>query len=377
MRPARRARSTPRQSAVLHRLSQAQRALLDWYSRNQRDLPWRRNPDPWPVWVSEIMCQQTRVDAVVPYFERFMKRFPGVADLAQAPLDELLGLWSGLGYYSRARHLHRAARLVVQEHGGVIPHDPAQFRALPGVGEYTAGAVLSIAFNQPLPAVDGNVRRVLSRLEDLADPRPPALRAAARTWFAAEAPGTWNQALMELGALICLPANPYCASCPALGACRAHRAGTLADRPPARRRVQVRELDLFALWDLAPGGLVVERRPEKGIWGGLWMVPLLPHRPGAFGRDEAHRQFQAPPQPGAEMEHLLTHRRIRLRLLQGRLRRPLPPGWQRVALAQLEARGKPTALDRLLDLAGAASGPMPVGSRIESRSAELGMEKGF
>ncbi len=196
------------------------RALLAFYDARRRDLPWRRDPDPYRVWVSEVMLQQTRVDAVVPYYERWLRRFPTLHALATAEPDEVLRAWEGLGYYARARNLHRAARVVRERHAGDVPSEPAALRELPGVGDYTAGAIASIAFGRREPAVDGNVRRVLARLLDVADPPPARLRAVAAALVPAERPGDFNQALMELGALVCTARVPRCADCPVRGVCR-------------------------------------------------------------------------------------------------------------------------------------------------------------
>jgi A/G-specific adenine glycosylase len=178
------------------------RALLAFYDARRRDLPWRRDPDPYRVWVSEVMLQQTRVDAVVPYYERWLRRFPTVAALASAEPDDVLRAWEGLGYYARARNLHRAARVVREHHHGAVPSEPSALRALPGVGDYTAGAIASIAFGRAEPAVDGNVRRVLARLLDVAAPAPARLRKVAAALVPSERPGDFNQALMELGATV-------------------------------------------------------------------------------------------------------------------------------------------------------------------------------
>ncbi|MEZ4469232.1 MAG: A/G-specific adenine glycosylase [bacterium] len=213
--------------------------LLAWYDAHRRTMPWREAPSPWRTWVSEIMLQQTRVESVIPYFHRFLERFPDPAALAAAPLDEVLALWAGLGYYSRARSLHRAAQQVVERHGGEIPNDPEAFGALTGVGPYTRGAVMSIAFGRAEPLVDGNVVRVISHLDHIAeDPRRPAV--SRRFWARAgelvvgERPGDLNQALMELGALICTPRSPLCLVCPVASDCDARAAGTQEACPSSR-----------------------------------------------------------------------------------------------------------------------------------------------
>ncbi|MGH7729627.1 MAG: A/G-specific adenine glycosylase, partial [Candidatus Eiseniibacteriota bacterium] len=217
------------------------RRLLAWYDRHRRDMPWRRTRDPYPVWLSEVMLQQTQVATARPYYEAFLARFPSLDALARATPDQVLAAWAGLGYYRRARHLHEAARTVVREHRGRVPDDPVAFRALPGVGRYTTGAVLSICFDRPLAVLDGNVARVLSRLYAL----PAAIRdprGARRLWALADSlvpmrrPGDWNQAMMELGATICTPRSPACARCPVRALCRARSLGRVDRYPPAVKR---------------------------------------------------------------------------------------------------------------------------------------------
>ncbi len=258
-------------------IMELRRCLLAWYDARARDLPWREDTDPYRVWVSEVMLQQTRVEAVIPYYLRWMERFPSVERLAAAPEEEVMGAWAGLGYYSRARNLHRAAREVRERHGGVLPSDPEALRALPGVGEYTVGAVGSIAFGLPLPAVDGNVRRVLARLGDEPDPTPAVLRRWAVALVDPERPGDFNQALMELGATVCTPRNPLCGECPVSSACQSRAAGTQAERPVPRRKGAVRAV----AWGVAvlvagSGGearVLLRRRPSEGLLGGMWEFP--------------------------------------------------------------------------------------------------------
>ncbi|HEX2166809.1 MAG TPA: A/G-specific adenine glycosylase, partial [Longimicrobiales bacterium] len=205
--------------------------LLAFFDASARPLPWRQSRDPYAVWVSEVMSQQTRVETAIPYYQRWLSRFPTVAALADASPDEVLKAWEGLGYYSRARNLHAAARIVRERHGGEVPVQYDALRALPGVGEYTAGAVSSIAFGARRPAVDGNVRRVLARLLDDPAPSPAMLHAAAGALVPAERPGDFNQSLMELGATICTPRAPRCRRCPVAGRCAALAAGTQEQRP--------------------------------------------------------------------------------------------------------------------------------------------------
>ncbi|WP_231493492.1 A/G-specific adenine glycosylase [Alicyclobacillus macrosporangiidus] len=254
--------------------------LSMWYERHHRHLPWRETQDPYRIWVSETMLQQTRVETVIPYYRAFLERFPDIRALAAASEEEVLKLWQGLGYYSRARNLRRAAKQVAERYGGRIPEQVELFRALPGVGPYTAGAVFSIAFNQPVPAVDGNVLRVWARLHNLHQPvdLPEVRRAIERqvgAWLQEAQPAVLTQALMELGAVVCTPRSPRCAECPVREGCAAHRAGTaetLPKRAPKRPR---RKVTVLALWCETEAGVVVEQRPRDGLLGGLWQLPAV------------------------------------------------------------------------------------------------------
>ena len=255
--------------------------LLGWYDAGHRDLPWRADPTPYRVWVSEIMLQQTRVEAVRGYFARWMAALPNVRALAEAPEDVYLKLWEGLGYYSRVRNLHRAAVEVCERHGGRLPADYEALLALPGVGEYTAGAIASIAFGIPVPAVDGNVLRVFARLTDDRTPiTDPKYKKSVRKQLAAilpdGRPGDLNQALMELGATVCVPNGaPKCDSCPLAHLCAARRLGTTGlvpvRAPKKTRRIEKRTVLLVRRGDLV--GLA--KRPENGLLGGLWELPSL------------------------------------------------------------------------------------------------------
>lgn len=258
------------------------RKLLAWYWANRRDLPWRRTRDPYHIWVSEIMLQQTRVDTAIPYFNRFVERFPTVRDLAEAPEAEVLKLWEGLGYYSRARNLQEAARQVVERHGGRLPADRDALASLKGIGPYTVGAILSIAFNVPEPAVDGNVMRVLSRffgLED--DVAKPATRtrmeALARELIPDGHAGDFNQALMELGALVCTPRSPQCGACPVAAECEGRRTGRAESLPVKSKAKPPRPKYLLAALVEGAGALegrvLVRQRPAKGLLARLWELP--------------------------------------------------------------------------------------------------------
>lgn len=251
-------------------------ALLPWYGRRARDLPWRRDPSPYEVLLSELMLQQTRVDTVVPYFERFTARWPTVEDLAAAEPDEVLGEWAGLGYYSRARNLHACAREAAAQGG--LPDTAEGLRRLPGIGPYTAGAIASIAFGRRAPLVDGNVERVLNRIDARAgDPRSTAGKKAL--WARAgalqealhedEAPGDWNQALMELGATVCLPRNPSCLACPVRALCQAHAAGSPERYPELKPRTRPTPVSAVYAVGRLDGGWVLGKRPP-GLLGGLF-----------------------------------------------------------------------------------------------------------
>jgi A/G-specific adenine glycosylase len=250
--------------------------LLEWYDRQRRDLPWRRNVDPYRVWLSEVMLQQTRVDVVIPYYERFLERFPRVEDLAAADREEVLARWSGLGYYRRARQLHAAA-IRIAEDG--FPETAAGWRELPGVGEYTAAAVASISHGEVVPVLDGNVERVLCRLLALdGDPKRAAtrrrLRAAASELLDEERPGDSNQALMELGATVCSPSNPRCLICPLARGCEARREGRPEAYPPPRRRRAPRRIRRVVAWVEREGRLLLFRRGDgEELLAGTWELP--------------------------------------------------------------------------------------------------------
>ncbi|WP_419190552.1 A/G-specific adenine glycosylase [Saltatorellus ferox] len=269
------------------------RDLTAWFQREQRDLPWRRTRDPYAIWVSEAMLQQTRVETVLDYWPRFLERFPTIRALAEASEDAVLEAWSGLGYYRRARSLQAAARVITDRHGAEFPRDLDDALALPGIGPYTAGAVLSIAYDLPVPIVDGNVERVFSRwfLMDGVRTSGPLLREA---WKAARAmvverpaseaaPREWNQALMELGALVCKPTSPACGACPVSEHCRARAAGVAADLPRARPKKAPIEVTLEIYAARRDGAWLLERRGPDGLMGGMWQFPTVEvEGPGLF-----------------------------------------------------------------------------------------------
>ena len=257
------------------------RRLLAWYDATRRDLPFRRSTDPYAIWVAEIMLQQTTVQAAVPYWRRFRERFPTIDALAGAQLDDVLAVWAGLGYYRRARHLHRTAQLVCAEHAGVLPRTASALQRLPGIGPYTAAAVASIAFGEATPAIDGNVQRVLARLHAVEGvPREQPARGRLAELAAAlidpDRPGDFNQALMELGATVCRAAAPECARCPLRSGCRARREGRIAELPSPARRPSTVSLHRIALLVERGSAAVLVRRAEMGEHNaGLWELPWV------------------------------------------------------------------------------------------------------
>jgi len=295
--------------------------LLRWYRRHRRDLPWRRTRDPYRIWVSEIMLQQTTVRAVVPYYRRFLRRFPSLPALAAAGFSRVLASWSGLGYYRRARHLHQAARTIMAAHGGKFPRTPREILALPGIGRYTAGAILSIAFGRREPVLDGNVARVLSRLMlQRGDPRVRSnetrLWEAARSLVeASSAPGDLNQALMELGATLCTPLAPGCPRCPLARRCLARAAGVEEKIPPPRRRRPTVTLRQKVALVQKGDRLLMRRREATGLMDGLWEFPAL-----SAGRRPASDQLRLAPQARlATVRHSITYRRLLVEVHRARL----------------------------------------------------------
>ena len=300
--------------SALHPLT---RLLLTWYGEHARDLPWRTAPNPYSTWLSEVILQQTRVDQGTAYWHRFLAAFPTVEDLANAEVDEVMRLWKGLGYYSRARNLHQAAQWVVQERGGALPVLAREWVGLPGIGPYTAAAIASICHGEPVPVIDGNVQRVLARLFDIASPVDrKAGKAELEAWSAAlidaRDPGSSNQAWMELGALVCLPRAPRCAECPLAGECLALRRSTVAERPvkqPKKAPQAVEVAFQIHIREHPAQGWQwwVERRPSRGIWAQLESFPcsmtVRDRNAGPSSGDQALNRF-------GPVDHILTHRRM-------------------------------------------------------------------
>jgi A/G-specific adenine glycosylase len=338
-------------------------ALLAWYDREKRALPWRLEPTPYRVWISEIMLQQTQVDKVLSYYARFLARFPNVRALARAGEADVLEAFAGLGYYSRARNLHRAARLIVSNHGGELPEAAEAWARLPGIGPYTLGAVRSIAYGEALPLVDGNVERVLSRVLGLRRRRGqdmPKLWRIAEQLFTDDAlarkrPGDVNQALMELGAMLCTPTTPSCARCPWRDCCLAAMRGEPERFPLPKPAVRKRRLKLFVGWLERRGRVFVSRRPSGGLWAGMMALPTVEARSLRAARSLLARSFAAQGfglvRTGvilARTERTLTHRQVEMVLL-ALTARDAAPGQRWVPTADLAGLGMPTAFSALLE----------------------------
>ena len=353
-------------AAPRHRPLPFRAALLSWFDHGKRDLPWRRTKDAYAIWLSEVMLQQTQVVTVIPYWERFLARFPTVGALAEAPLEEVLPYWSGLGYYSRCRNLHRAAQAVVAEHGGKLPANAGALLQLPGFGPYTAGAVASIAYDLEAPIVDGNVARVFSRLF-VVEGAPGERTREKRLWQLAsehvkgERPGDFNQALMELGATVCRAEKPACLLCPVRSHCGALAAGRVDELPPPRVRPPRKLLNLVVgAWE-RDGALLMGQRAKAGLFGGLWELPTAEY---------PARDADIPAQLSAALgkkvtlgEHLgvvqrtLTHRDLELHLFRV-TGRAAPKGasgaytdFRWVTPAEVKSLGLSTAMAKVLEQA--------------------------
>ncbi len=313
-------------------MEQLQKALLNWYDHCNRHLPWRRHPTPYAVWISEIMLQQTQVDTVLPYFQRFLKKFPNLKTLATAHEDEVLKAWEGLGYYRRARHLLAAAKVLQSKWQGRFPRHAREWRDLPGIGRYTACAIASIAFQEPVAVLDGNVKRVLARLTCFDKPVDQPLQEKA-LWSMAEAflfktrPGDYNQALMELGALICREKNPSCPDCPLASYCQAFKTKQVAHLPmrSKRRRVPHHQV-VVALMADARGHWLVGKRPARSMLGGLWEFPGGKVHPGETLKAALARELQEElgvkvtiGRTGPVIRHAYTHFKITLHAFYCRL----------------------------------------------------------
>lgn len=325
-------RSEPLDPAAIRRL---RAPLLRWYRRHARELPWRRTADPYAIWVSEVMLQQTTVAAVVPYWERFLARFPDVPALARADEDEVLASWSGLGYYRRARALRLGAIAVMERYSGRVPSEPAELIALPGIGRYTAGAIASVAFARQVPIVDGNVRRVLSRLFATPDDGPRS--GEAFLWEIAGAlvrgpdPGDLNQALMELGAIVCTRRAPKCPDCPVASRCRARALGIQEDIPVLRRAAPPRVVCVAAAFISDRGRVLLERKRPDGPFKGEWDVPAVVVEPGSDPRRalrascaKRHRLELRIASAAATVKHAILRTKLEIVLFPAHPRGPVP-----------------------------------------------------
>lgn len=335
--------------------------ILDWYIENRRDLPWRKSRNPYNIWISEIMLQQTRVDTVIEYYNRFMQHFTDLRSLAEAPEEEVLTLWKGLGYYSRARNLHKAAKQIVEQYGGEFPGKLEEVRELPGVGAYTAGAIMSIAYNQPCPAVDGNVLRVVSRLEGLEEDigketvKKTVTDIVARM-MSQEAAGDFTQAMMELGALVCVPGVPRCDQCPVRSLCNAFLTGRQEELPVKKKKdTAVPELKYWMAIVEWNGCILLEYREKESLLKRMWGVPMVEK-----GDADASRLFgkkygiklQFMERLGSTV-HIFSHRKWDMEVGRYTLLQDIPEGeglhW--IPLEELKNTAIPTAFQKVLKLA--------------------------
>jgi A/G-specific adenine glycosylase len=343
--------------------------LLPWFDTHGRhDLPWQADPTPYRVWVSEVMLQQTQVDTVRPYFERFVARFPDAVALAAAAPDAVMGLWSGLGYYARARNLHRAAKDIVSRHGGELPDSLEVLMALPGIGRSTAGAILALAHGIRQPILDGNVKRVLARAF-LVEEAPDSSAGLRKLWALAEActpderVAAYTQAIMDLGATLCTRAQPACTRCPLASRCAALAMGRTTTLPAPKRRAPRRERSAHFVFVLDGGQVLLQRRPPRGIWGGLWVPPEFPDEATARAYLSSRHRAIEPTRVLAPLRHAFTH--FDLVIQPWVLDVQVAPGlaedgearWHE--LAALDGVGVPAPVARLLEeLKDGANGPL-------------------
>ncbi|NPA43608.1 MAG: A/G-specific adenine glycosylase [Chlorobi bacterium] len=331
--------------------------MAKWYERNARDLPWRRTQDPYQIWLSEIILQQTRVDQGLPYYEKFIRRYPNVFALARAPEDEIKKMWEGLGYYRRADMMMRTARVIAEEYGGRFPRTAEELARLPGIGPYTAAAVASFAFDRPEAVVDGNVLRVLARLDGSDVPVNTTegkkyFGNLARALLDPDHPARHNQALMEFGALRCVPGRPDCDTCPLRYHCAAYSDGTVEILPVKKPRKSPRERFMYYFPVVRNRKVAVRKRTEKDIWRGLYELPLIESdRPLTSG--ELNRRWQALtgsretlPPPVDSRTHILTHRKLRIRFIEAR---SVPKGFQWVDIESLRNIAFPVVLRKFLE----------------------------
>jgi A/G-specific adenine glycosylase len=333
--------------------------LIRWHKHQGRhDLPWQNTADSYRVWLSEIMLQQTQVATVMPYYRRFLERFPQLADLAAAPVAEVMALWSGLGYYARARNLHACAKIVMNQHGGRFPRDPALIAQLPGIGRSTANSIATICFRARAPIMDGNVKRVLCRSFGI-EGFPGSGTVEKRLWalaaelMPARAAISYNQAQMDLGATVCTRGKPRCEACPLADICVARATGRTADLPTAKPRRTIPQRDATLLVLLDENRVLLETRPPAGIWGGLLSLPELPQ--GADAREWTEGRFAcrvSAVSPAPTLDHAFSHFRLRIAPLLLEVKpghAAMEPGWQWLNLAATAKAALPAPIRRILD----------------------------
>jgi len=347
------------------------RKLIAWYKVHHRRLPWRASADPYAIWISEVMLQQTTVSAVIPYFDKWMRLFPHMRALARAPLQKVLRAWQGLGYYQRARNLHRAARLIVRDYDARIPDDERTLGRLPGLGPYTTAAVMSLAYGRPYPVLDANVRRVLMRIVGLrgevSSGNIKILREYLDGVFPSRSPGLFNQAMMELGALVCRSRNPLCLACPVPAYCRAAHEGTQNVIPQPRKRA-LKKIEAVVAVIENKGRFLIQKRPPGGLFGGLWEFPGGKREPGESLERTLRREIRE--EVGAEVKnirilttvtHAYTQFKVKLHVFSCELLRPLPaarPDRKWVSLAAVRRFPLPSGSVKIVNfLAGEKSRP--------------------
>jgi len=362
--------------------------LLLWYAARKRDLPWRRTKDPYRIWISEIMLQQTTVNAVVPYYRAWLRTYPNVRALARSPLRAVLKSWEGLGYYQRARNIHRTAKIIVAEHNGRFPADPAVLSALPGFGPYTTAAVASLAFGRPLPVVEANVRRVMSRMLGLRGRAGTAadapIRRVLERVISRRSPGSFNQAIMEWGALVCRPKNPLCLRCPGRALCRAYRRGE-QEVIPAPKKISLKKISAVVAVIRRGGRVLIQKRPEKGLLAGLWEFPGGKVDPGETLKDALKREIREElgleiddVRPLAAVKHAYTRYQVALHAFEA------APAGGPAALSAVLSKNRSIrlvpikSLDKYpfpsgsLKIIQALSAPLPFGKAELAREPEQG-----
>jgi A/G-specific adenine glycosylase len=340
-------------------------SLLNWFDQNKREMPWRGTKNAYFRWVSEIMLQQTRVDTVIDYYNRFMECYPGINDLAAAQEDDVLKLWEGLGYYSRARNLLKAARVIVDRHGGSFPRTEKEALSLPGIGPYSAAAVLSMSYDMPLPSVDGNVLRVYCRLKALEENvMSPAtvkkVRDALSTEIPLNRPGDFNESLMELGAVICAPTNPNCSQCPVKSFCLAHREG-LVDNLPVRikkDKITRHHYLVYYLMNSEQNALLIRKNPSSGLLGGLWAFPMIEMSTvDPISEENAAERIREnwgitliEPSHKGLLKHIFTHKRWSMDIFSAVTHTQAPEGYQWIPLSKISELAFPEVYQKVIRL---------------------------